>query len=275
MLSVEPQVDKYAVHWLCRPWSSLGSPGALVGLKTSRIYTARWRKEAGLYDMKKGTEVANRCAMTSRGKCQESPAMGPFRQRGKWDCRREAGCPHQPWEGWQGSQGFVLIPCCLKCSAMFIVRKVIVLASVSWSSRFFFFWLCEHLHLFVTRVCLKEICSSFHVTSISKCIPLSSSQGDAGENGPKGDAGEKVRSYEMRKGMRLSKDVTECVRSWELWKTGSEKSPKPENSSIFVSQKSIVPYPIHKFKYSESKMVWQIFLFLENKELSNDRFRRQ
>lgn len=83
MLSVEPQVDKYAVHKLCRPWSSLGSPGALAGLKTSRIYTARRRKEPGLYDMKKGTEVANRCAMTSRGKCQESPAMGPIRQRGK------------------------------------------------------------------------------------------------------------------------------------------------------------------------------------------------
>lgn len=138
MLSVEPQVDKYTDHRLCRLWSSLGSPGALAGLKTSRIYTARRRKEAGLFNMKKSTEVANRCAMTSRVKCQESPAMGPFRQRGKWDCRREAWCPHQPWEGWQGSHSFVLILWCLKCSAMFIVRKVIALASVSWSSRFFF-----------------------------------------------------------------------------------------------------------------------------------------
>lgn len=104
---------------------------------------------------------------------------------------------------------------------------------------------------------------------------MSSSQGDAGENGPKGDAGEKVRSCKMRKGVRLSKDVTECVGSWERWKTGSEKSPKLENSSILASQKSIVPHPIHKFKFYESKMVWQIFLFLENKELSNDRFLKQ
>lgn len=54
-------------------------------------------------------------------------------------------------------------------------------------------------------------CSLFQVTNISKSIPLSSSQGDAGENGPKGDAGEKVQSCEMWKGVHLSKDVTDCV----------------------------------------------------------------
>lgn len=57
----------------------------------------------------------------------------------------------------------------------------------------------------------KGDCSPFQVTNISKCIPLSSSQGDAGENGPKGDAGEKVQSCEMQKGVRLSKDIADCV----------------------------------------------------------------
>lgn len=96
-------------------------------------------------------------------------------------------------------------------------------------------WLCDHVQWFVTKVSKGEFTgewSLLQVTNTSKCFTLSSSQGDAGENGPKGDAGEKVQSCETWKRMCLSKSILECVSSWELWETASGKPPKLENSSM-------------------------------------------
>lgn len=129
-----------------KPWS-------LAGLKTSTIYTARRRKEAGLYNMKKGTEVANRCADIPR-EVSGMLCYGPFRQKGRWDRRREAWCPRQPWEGWQGSHARL-------CIDTVVVKVLSNDHCHQPSGQVDVSWLCEHLHWFVTKVGLEEIALYF------------------------------------------------------------------------------------------------------------------
>lgn len=81
-------------------------------------------------------------------------------------------------------------------------------------------------------------CSVLQVSNILKCVALSSSQGDAGENGPKGDTGEKVQYCEYRMvcaGARILLNVCGVGRCEGQ---GLREASPLKNSSIY---KVIVP----------------------------------
>lgn len=81
-------------------------------------------------------------------------------------------------------------------------------------------------------------CSILQVSNILKCVTLSSSQGDAGENGPKGDTGEKVQSREYRRVCAGASILLSMCGVGRCEGQGPREASPSENGSIY---KVIVP----------------------------------